>query len=81
MEQCPFDARTPMRLYLTSFTRNDVLIYQYDIPTPEPNGIHDIQTGSRQTGQATYTLQGVRVSSSSLPSGIYIRGGRKYVVR
>lgn len=43
----------------------------------------DASTTERSASQAVYNLQGVRVgeSTESLPKGIYIRGGKKFVVK
>ena len=76
---CNYGARTTMRLRLTSFTRNDVQIYQFNIPTPSPSGILYIQTEGSPFLTEFFTLQGVKVNKSSLPSGIYIQNGKKYV--
>ena len=45
-------------------------------------GIGDIHTVTAPSSQndAWYTLQGVRVARPTAP-GVYIRGGRKYVIR
>lgn len=54
-----------------------VRVYQKQTTT----GIDDIST-RRHTGDgAVYNLQGIRMSGSSLPQGIYIRDGRKFVVK
>jgi hypothetical protein len=42
-------------------------------------GIVDVRQMS--DADAVYTLQGVRMSSDKLPRGIYIRGGKKFVVK
>lgn len=51
----------------------------------EETGIAGVSTeaSTTTTGSAVYNLQGVRVSDSteSLPKGIYIRGGKKFVVK
>lgn len=42
-------------------------------------GINNAKTDAKEAG-ATYTLSGVRVSGK-LPAGLYIKGGKKVVVK
>lgn len=43
-------------------------------------GIHTPTTGTTAR-KGTYTLQGVKVEGTQLPAGIYIRDGKKVVIR
>lgn len=46
---------------------------------PMPTGISEI--GAAAAAEATYNLQGIRVEAEQLPAGIYIRGGKKFIVK
>lgn len=74
-------ARYPCRFHLTKFTRNNVLIYENDIPTPQVNAIYDVSYKEKDESQNCYTLQGVKVDVNNLNPGIYIQNGRKFVVK
>ena len=67
--------------HLTKFTRNNELIYENDIPTPQVNVIYDISYKEKNERQNCYTLQGVKVDVTNLKSGVYIQNRRKYVVK
>ena len=71
--------RTTCRNRLTKFTRNDVLIYENEYPTPQVNAIYDVLNTDKNERQDCYTLQGMKVDVHKLPSGIYIINGRKYL--
>lgn len=43
------------------------------------SSIKNINTN--ETNEATFTLSGIRVDSKNLPAGIYIRSGKKFVVK
>ena len=43
-------------------------------------GIINVNADRREADDAIYNLQGIRVTDTSAP-GIYIRGGKKFVVR
>ena len=73
--------RTSRREYLTKFTRNNVLIYENDIPTPQINAIYDVSYKEKSKRQDCYTLQGVKVDATNLSSGIYIVNGKKCVIK
>lgn len=46
------------------------------------SGIEAVAVRHASDGEAVYNLMGVRMpSANSLPAGVYIRGGRKFVVR
>ena len=55
------------------------LTYLSDTAATGIGGIHTVTAPSSQN-DAWYTLQGVRVARPTAP-GVYIRGGRKYVIR
>ena len=67
--------------HLTKFTRNNVLIYENDIPTPQVTAIHDVSYNDKSGRQDCYTIQGVKVDVTNLKPGVYIQNGRKFVVR
>jgi len=50
--------------------------------TGETTGIEAISISEPQTAdKAVYTLSGVRVSGKQLPAGIYVSGGKKFIVK
>lgn len=73
--------RTTCRNRLTKFTRNNVLIYENDYPTPQINAIYDVSYKEKSKRQDCYTLQGVKVDATNLSSGIYIVNGKKCVIK
>lgn len=84
----------PFRYYMTIQNRDD---YSYILPTDgkasvvefrvigadEVTGITDVEGAAAMEADKVYNLQGVVVGDSveNLPKGIYIRNGRKVVVR
>ena len=84
----------PFRYYMTIQNRDD---YSYILPTDgkasvvefrvigadEVTGITDVEGAAAMEAGKVYNLQGVVVGDSveNLPKGIYIRNGRKVVVR
>lgn len=45
-------------------------------------GLDEVQASSAQMNdEAVYNLSGIRMDSDNLPKGIYIRGGKKFVVK
>ena len=75
------DSRYHYGFHLTKFSRDNVLIYENDYPTPQVNAIYDIPYKEKNERQDCYTLQGVKVDVTNLKSGVYIQNGRKYVVK
>ena len=70
-------------VHLRKFTRNGELVYEYTEPLGAELGIESAAKDGG-FGEDIYTLQGVRLNGrdvSGLPKGIYIRGGKKYLVR
>ena len=47
----------------------------------DETAIHDAITAPRTTSQGTYSLSGMRMTEGNLPKGIYIRNGKKFVVK
>ena len=47
----------------------------------EDSGIGHLYAGTNATDGVVYTLSGVRVSKDYLSKGIYIRDGKKFIVR
>ena len=75
------DLRMLQRFVLTKFTRNNVLIYEREIPTPQVDFIHERQMDNEAILNNCYSLQGIKMDGENLKPGIYIRNGRKFVVR
>lgn len=70
-------------VHLRNFTRNGELIYEWSGSMGAELGIERVRQ-SGGYGEDVYTLQGVRLNGRdvpALPKGIYIRGGKKYLVR
>lgn len=44
-------------------------------------GISEISHAEQVASQAVYNLQGVRMNANSLPAGIYVKNGKKFVVK
>ena len=74
-------ARYGNRHHLTKFTRNNVLIYENDYPTPQVVGIYEIKSDKEMFQQDCYTLQGEKVDITKLKPGVYIKNGRKIVIK
>ena len=55
----------------------------WNIEEFEANGIEDVQMDTHNTTAPIYTLQGVQVKEEkeALPAGIYIQGGKKFIVK
>ena len=53
--------------------------YKYK-PTGAANGIQEM-TATKAADKGIYNLQGVKMNGSSLPAGLYIINGKKYVVK
>lgn len=64
---------------LTKFSRNNVLIYENDIPSPQADAIYEVQPEMEQ--QNRYTLHGIMVDGENLKSGVYIQKGKKHLVK
>ncbi len=73
--------RTPHQLKLTKFTRNGVVIFEEDIPTPVFSNIHTIPSEDNPKVLGVFTLQGMRMKEHDLSPGVYIIDGQKTVVR
>lgn len=69
--------------HLVNFTRNGELIYEWD--RSEVTGIENAVTDRRTSSDdSVYSVTGVRMNTSGvqpLPRGVYIRGGKKFLVR
>lgn len=52
--------------------------HKYTAPT---TGISADNMGATFRDSAVYTLSGVRINSRNLPAGIYLQGGKKFIVR
>ncbi|WP_289186725.1 hypothetical protein [Xylanibacter rodentium] len=51
-------------------------VITYDPPVI-PDAIVPVEVSSDAGDDAIYTLQGIRVTGTTLPAGIYIKGGKK----
>ncbi len=47
----------------------------------DTTGIYSVKATESESNNATYTLSGIRVDNKQLPKGIYIKNGKKVVVR
>ena len=47
----------------------------------DKTGIYNVMSTESESNNATYTLSGIRVDNKQLPKGIYIKNGKKVVVR
>lgn len=75
------DVETEGRFYIT-LTTSDTDVLAWGGITPEEVvavGIGDVR--SLTIDQPVYTLQGMRVRDERLPRGLYIRGGKKFLVK
>ena len=52
-----------------------------NIKVDKKDGISSISLDGNNADNDTYNLQGIRVTSTNLPAGIYVRGGQKIVVK
>ncbi|MBR5085092.1 MAG: hypothetical protein IKX33_10880 [Prevotella sp.] len=75
------ELRMLQRFVLTKFTRNNVLIYEREIPTPQVDFIHERQMDNEAILNNCYSTQGIKMDARYLKPGIYIQNGRKYVVK
>ena len=46
-----------------------------------PSGIQEVQTAGSQTDDAWYTLDGIRIVGKPATSGIYVKHGKKHVIK
>ncbi len=45
------------------------------------NGISEVKTEANASSDAIYNLQGVRMNGNNLPAGIYVKNGKKFIVK
>ena len=67
-----------------NFIRNGKIIYKWDRDVDKILGIDKVENDDGQKCGKTYTAYGTEVDASdmqSLPRGIYIRNGKKFVVK
>jgi hypothetical protein len=57
------------------------IAFSYNNYTPIPTAIHTLHRLVTTDDDAIYTLQGQRVSGTTLKKGIYVRRGKKFVVK
>ena len=51
------------------------------VKVDKESGISAISIDGNNANNETYNLQGIRVTSSNLPAGVYVRGGQKIIVK
>ena len=67
---------------LAAYQTADVWKYFMKIKEYDPTGIEDVVLDTESSNLPIYNQQGVRMKDvDSLPSGIYIQGGKKFVVK
>ena len=82
-----FDAKSNTTLYvpegsLAAYQTADVWKYFMKIKEYDPTGIEDVVLDTESSNLPVYNLQGVRMKDAdNLPSGIYIQGGKKFIVK
>ena len=57
---------------------DDVAAYLFD---GDKTGIYNVMATESESSDDTYTLSGIRVENKQLPKGIYIKNGKKVVVK
>ena len=57
---------------------DDVAAYLFD---GDKTGIYNVKATESESSDDTYTLSGIRVENKQLPKGIYIKNGKKVVVK
>lgn len=67
------------KAYLALGTTASVKAFLFDGSTV--TGISTISTKTNDVNAPVYTLSGVRMSSSKLPAGVYIKSGKKFIVK
>jgi hypothetical protein len=67
---------------LAAYQTADVWKYFMKIKEYDPTGIEDVVLDTESSNLPVYNLQGVRMKDmDNLPSGIYIQGGKKFIVK
>ena len=67
---------------LAAYQTANVWKYFMKIKEYDPTGIEDVVLDTESSNLPIYNLQGVRMKDvDNLPSGIYIQGGKKFVVK
>ena len=73
-----FEMTTPSTAYLTVPQSKAVQGFVLNLEEGEPTGIATVVTNEDAT---IYNLQGIRMNGKNLPKGIYIQGGKKFMVK
>lgn len=67
---------------LAAYQTANVWKYFIKIKEYDPTGIEDVVLDTESSNLPIYNLQGVRMKDAdNLPSGIYIQGGKKFIVK
>lgn len=75
-----FNYLSPRFNIYTSKTSNNMM-YALLYKESDETGINYEVTVPKEVPQGTYTLSGMRVTGNNLPKGIYIRNGKKFIVK
>ena len=67
------------KAYLALSSSATVKAFLFDGSTV--TGISTISTKTNDVNAPVYTLSGVRMSGNKLPAGVYIKGGKKFIVK
>jgi hypothetical protein len=58
-----------------------IQIAEVKVTVVSPTGIIAVNNRQRPIGNAVYTISGVRVDGDHLPRGIYIKNGKKFIIK
>lgn len=72
-------------IHMLNFTRNGILLYEWDAAeylSAFYSGIEQAKSVSTKANRNTYTITGVQIDkNTTLPAGIYIKNGKKLIVK
>lgn len=77
-EGAAFQMTKPSTAYLTVPKTMSVQGFVLNLEEGEPTGIATVTTNENAP---IYNLQGIRMNGKNLPKGIYIQGGKKFIVK
>ena len=77
-EGAAFQMTKPSTAYLTVPQTMSVQGFVLNLEEGEPTGITTVATDENAP---IYNLQGIRMNGKNLPKGIYIQGGKKFMVK
>ncbi len=77
-----FELTNSYTAYLAVSQASGVRGFSLPMNTDEETAIETVANGKAEESTAIYTLHGMRVQNThNLPAGIYVRGGKKFVIR